>query len=218
MRSLEFWKAVVVDESNFLGGLVALLAREGARYCVIGGQAVNAYVEPLVSLDLDLAVAAEDLPRLEDALRASFRLERFAHSLNVSLPGSDLRAQVQTDSRYAGFVSRAAPLSVLGVTLPVAAVDDVLRGKVWAALAGRANARRISPTSHACSNAFRISVRRSRRRSSTGCSDGSSDTETAEGRHAPPGPFSLSASVSLRSAATILDAPASGSRAGVRSW
>jgi len=67
-------------------------------------------------------------------LRASFRVERFAHSLNVSLPGSDLRVQVQTDPRYAAFVSRAQPRAVLGVTLPVAAVDDVLRGKVWAAL------------------------------------------------------------------------------------
>jgi hypothetical protein len=134
MRALEFWKAVVVDESNFLSSLVALLAREGARYCVIGGQAVNAYVEPLVSLDLGLAVTAEDFLRLEDALRASFRVERFAHSLNVSLPGSDLRAQVQTAPRYAAFVSRAQPRAGLGVTLPVAAVDDVLRGKVWAAL------------------------------------------------------------------------------------
>jgi hypothetical protein len=134
MRALEFWKAVVVDESNFLASLVTLLAREGARYCVIGGQAVNAYVEPLVSLDLDLAVAAEDLPKLEDALRASFRVQRFAHSLNLSLAGSDLRAQVQTDPRYAAFVSRAQTKEVLGLALPVAAVDDVLRGKVWAAL------------------------------------------------------------------------------------
>jgi len=134
MRAPEFWKAVVVDESSFLESLVALLAREGARYCVIGGQAVNAYVEPLVSLDLDIAVAAEDLPTLEEALRASFRVERFPHSLNVSLPGSDLRAQVQTDPRYAAFVSRAESRPVLGLALPVAAVDDVLRGKVWAAL------------------------------------------------------------------------------------
>ena len=67
-------------------------------------------------------------------MRASFRVERFAHSLNVSLPGSDLRVQVQTDPRYAAFVSRAQPRAGLGVTLPVAAVDDVLRGKVWAAL------------------------------------------------------------------------------------
>jgi hypothetical protein len=50
--------------------------RAGAGYCVIGSQAVSVYVEPLVSLDLDLAVAAEDFPTLEDALRASFRVER----------------------------------------------------------------------------------------------------------------------------------------------
>ncbi len=134
MRALEFWKAVVVDESNFLASLVALLAREGGRYCVIGGQAVNAYVEPLVSLDLDVVVASDDLLKLEEALRASFRVERFPHSLNVSLSGSDLRAQIQTDPRYAAFVSRAESRPVLGLALPVAAVEDVLRGKVWAAL------------------------------------------------------------------------------------
>ena len=132
MRALEFWKVVVVDESNFLASLVALLARR-APATVIGGQAVNAYVEPLVSLDLDVVVAAEDLPKLEAALPASFRTERFPHSLNISLPGSDLRAQIQTDPRYASFPARAETRRVLGLDLPVAAIDDVLRGTVWAA-------------------------------------------------------------------------------------
>jgi hypothetical protein len=36
----------------------------GARYCVIGGQAVNAYAEPVVSLDLDLALAPGEIERL----------------------------------------------------------------------------------------------------------------------------------------------------------
>lgn len=48
--------------------------------------------------------------------------------------GSDLRVQVQTDPRYGGFVPRASRRSVLGLVLPVAAVEDVLQGKVWAAL------------------------------------------------------------------------------------
>ena len=52
MQELAFWKAVIVDESNFLETFLALLAKNGIRYCVIGGQGVNAYVDPLVSLDL----------------------------------------------------------------------------------------------------------------------------------------------------------------------
>jgi hypothetical protein len=45
-----------------------------------------------------------------------------------------LRVQVQTDPRYGSFPEHAAMRDVLGLTLPVAAVDDVLQGKIWAAL------------------------------------------------------------------------------------
>jgi hypothetical protein len=133
VKALAFWKAVVVDEANLLDQLVALLTESRARYCVIGGQGVNAYVDPVVSLDLDIVVAVEDLSRLEPVLAGRFRLERFPHSLNVSLAGSDLRVQIQTDPRYADFLARAAERDVLGERLLVAAVEDILRGKVWAA-------------------------------------------------------------------------------------
>jgi hypothetical protein len=133
MRALEFWKTVTVDESGLLDSLMALLRERGVRFCVVGGQAVNAYVEPLVSLDLDLAVASEQMEGLEALLRARFKVERFAHSLNVAHAGSDLRVQFQTDPRYGAFVSRAEERKVLGMRLPVAAIEDVLQGKVWAA-------------------------------------------------------------------------------------
>ena len=133
MRALEFWKTVTVDKANLLERLIALLNEHGIRYCVIGGQAVNAYVEPLVSLDLDLVVATEQLSQLEVFLKSAFRVERFEHSLNVTLQGSDLRVQFQTDPRYADFLSRASMRNVLGFDMPVAGLEDVLRGKVWAA-------------------------------------------------------------------------------------
>jgi hypothetical protein len=89
-------------------------------------------VDPVVSLDLDLVVAAGDLQQLEPVLGAHFRVERFPHSLNVSADNSDLRVQFQTDPRYAAFIDRSSLRDVLGVRLPVAAVEDVLVGKVWA--------------------------------------------------------------------------------------
>ena len=104
------------------------------RFCAIGGLAVNAYVEPVVTLDLDLVLAADDIARIAFQLAAVFRVERFPHSLNVSALGSDLRVQIQTDSRYASFLDRAETRPVLGIALPVASVDDLLQGKVWAAL------------------------------------------------------------------------------------
>jgi hypothetical protein len=134
MQALAYWKTVTVDETGFLDRLVALLAQSGLRYCVVGGQAVSAYVEPLVSLDLDIVVAARDFAAAEELLARQFSVTRFPHSLNVSAAGSDLRVQLQTDPRYAEFVDRASVREVLGIELPVAALEDVLQGKVWAAL------------------------------------------------------------------------------------
>ena len=133
MKAATFWKIVVADRSDFLDRVVSLFDEHGIRYCVIGGQAVNAYAEPVVSLDLDIAIALDQIPQVETLLAQHFRVERFAHSLNVSDPGSDLRVQIQTDPRYAAFVDRATPRVVLGITLPVADVADVLQGKIWAA-------------------------------------------------------------------------------------
>src|SRR5437764_9035106 len=133
MRALKFWKTVARDDVNFMNELIALLTENRIRYCVIGGQGVNAYVEPLVSLDLDLVIAVDQIDQARDILGNNFPLEEFEHSINISVPGSDLRVQIQTDPRYFEFVNRAEPRDVLGLRMPVARLDDVLAGKVWAA-------------------------------------------------------------------------------------
>jgi hypothetical protein len=61
-------------------------------------------------------------------------VEPFPHSLNVSTPGSDLRVRVRTDPRYAPFVERAGVRELLGLRLPVAHLEDVLQGKLWAVM------------------------------------------------------------------------------------
>jgi hypothetical protein len=134
MQALAYWKTVTHDRADFLDDFLSMLVDNGIRYCVIGGQGVNAYAEPLVSLDLDVAVAAEDLILIERLLASRFRVEHFEHSLNVSARDSQLRVQIQMDPRYFAFVPRAMPREVLGVTLQVAAVEDVLQGKLWAFL------------------------------------------------------------------------------------
>ncbi|MBE7433044.1 MAG: nucleotidyl transferase AbiEii/AbiGii toxin family protein [Anaerolineales bacterium] len=121
-----------MDHSNLLENLIALLRDRDIQFCVIGGQAVNAYVEPLVSLDLDLVVAVHQIERVESLLEKQFTVKRFPHSLNISMPGSDVRVQVHTDARYASFLERASTRTVLGMELPVANVEDILQGKVWA--------------------------------------------------------------------------------------
>jgi len=119
MRALQFWKAVTMDGSHFLERVLAVL--DAVDFCVIGGTAVNAYSPPVVTLDLDVAIAAGDLPRLEKSLAEQFEV-----------PGSDLRLQLQTDPRYEPFVARARVREVMGLRLPVAAPEDVLQGKIWA--------------------------------------------------------------------------------------
>ena len=133
MQAPTFWKTVTMDQTNLLEHLISLLEEHGIHYCVIGGQAVNAYVEPLVSLDLDIVIAFRQLNQALELLNQHFTIERFPPSLNISLAGSDLRVQIQTDERYAQFVERASQRDVLGLELPVASLRDILQSKVWAA-------------------------------------------------------------------------------------
>lgn len=121
-----------MDQSNLLEQFLNLLAEYQIQFCAIGGQAVNAYVDPVVSLDLDLVIALEQLEQVEVLLSTHFEVKRFPHSLNISLKDSDLRIQIQTDARYFAFVHRASIQEVLGVSLPVASIEDVLQGKIWA--------------------------------------------------------------------------------------
>jgi hypothetical protein len=123
-----------MDEADLLERLIALFEAQHIAYCVIDGQGVNAYVEPLVSLDLDVVVVAEQLAEVGKLLAESFSVQRFPHSLNVAAPDSDLRVRIQTDARYADFPARASVHEVLGRPPRVAAMEDVLQGKVWAAL------------------------------------------------------------------------------------
>lgn len=134
MRAQTFWKTVTADRTDFLTRLITLLTDHEVRYCVMGGQGVNAYADPVVSLDLDIVIAVDQLQKTERLLSQEFHIERFPHSVNVSDAGSDLRVQIQTDPRYLPFVDRATVREVLGISLPVAQLEDVLQGKVWAVM------------------------------------------------------------------------------------
>lgn len=132
MEELDFWKTVTVDHADFLAQLVNMLNENKISYCVIGGVAVNAYSDPVLTLDLDLVIAVEELGRAENLLTREFTVKRFPHSLDIESPNSRLRVQIQLDPRYADFVTRATQQEVLNLVLPVASPIDLLRGKVWA--------------------------------------------------------------------------------------
>ena len=71
-----------MDYAGFLDQFISVLEENHVQYCVIGGQGVNAYVDPLVSLDLDLVIAADQLDQVEALLEAGgFQLKGFPTAL-----------------------------------------------------------------------------------------------------------------------------------------
>ena len=134
MSSLAFWKAVVADKSNFLERVIALLEESGFPYCVIGGVAVNAYADPVVTQDLDIVLAVEDVPRARESLGKTFRIEEFEHSVNVHDPDSRLQVQIQKDPELSAILGRSERKHVMDLLLPVAAPEDLVRLKVEAAM------------------------------------------------------------------------------------
>jgi hypothetical protein len=132
MTGKEFLNALANGKGDVLQDFLNLLDESGGEYCLIGGLAVNAYAEPVVSLYLDVVVASRAIEGLKKAVEGAFSIEEFPHSQNLKSPRSDLRIQIQTDERYQAFLQRATTKTVLGYEMKVAAVEDVLRGKIWA--------------------------------------------------------------------------------------
>lgn len=133
MTGKTFFNSVSNSQMDLLQLLLDILGETHAAYCIIGGLAVNAYAEPVISLDLDIVIATKDIENVCARAKANgLTVERFEHSIHLSSPKSDLRIQLQTDPGYQGFILRPVTKAVLGYTIPVAAIEDVLTGKVWA--------------------------------------------------------------------------------------
>jgi len=131
MTEAEFFAGLTGGQNDFARAVAALRAT-GQPFCLIGGLAINHYVEPLVTLDADFAVAA--VAGIGEALTAAgFAVQEFPHSLNALFPGSRLRFQLTLNGRYGAFPSRAIEVELFGVRVPVAALEDLVQGKLWAA-------------------------------------------------------------------------------------
>lgn len=134
MTRKEFINKVTNSHKDFLAEFVGILKDAKMPFCLIGGLAVNAYSEPVVSLDMDVVVVADKATELTGRLRRNkYKVTHYPNSINVSSAGSDLRVQIQVDPRYQAFIKRALVKDVMGYRLPVARIEDVFQGKVWAA-------------------------------------------------------------------------------------
>jgi hypothetical protein len=133
MTGKRFLNVVTKGDSDVVQILLDIISGTGSDYCVIGGLAVNAYADPVVSLDIDIVVVADRMDEVgKAAKKKGFKTQVFAHSLNLDLKSSDLRVQIQKDPRYQPFISRAKRRDVLGYSMKVASLEDVLQGKLWA--------------------------------------------------------------------------------------
>jgi len=135
MTGKKFLNSLANGKSDVIQLFLNLLEKLKLNYCVIGGLAVNAYAEPVVSLDLVLVLAIGDIEILLKQIKVSeekFSIKEFTHSLNLEHPDSDLRIQIQTDERYQPFIKKASVKNVLGYEMKVASLEDLLLGKIWA--------------------------------------------------------------------------------------
>lgn len=124
--------AVANSGEDFLQIFLDVLAELKVDFCAVGGLAVNAYAEPVVSLDLDVVVVADRISDIIRIIQKNYKVNEHPHSINIASSKSDLRIQLQTDPRYQDFLQRAQKKRVLGYEMPVAAIKDVLQGKIWA--------------------------------------------------------------------------------------
>jgi hypothetical protein len=132
MTASEIFESVTGTGSSDFASLVRILNQHGA-WCLIGGLAVNCYVEPVYTLDADVVVVSSELPAIKkQLLEVGFSVEEFPHSLNARMAGSDLRIQFSLDPRYQEFVNETAIREVLGQQVPIASLANVARGKIWA--------------------------------------------------------------------------------------
>ena len=132
MTASEVFEAVTGSGSSDFATLVAILNRRGL-WCLIGGLAVNCYVEPVYTVDAGMVVVSASLPKIRIELRgAGFQVTEHEHSVNAQMTGSELRIQFTTDPRYQDFLTDTEPKTVLGCAVPVASLANVVRGKVWA--------------------------------------------------------------------------------------
>jgi hypothetical protein len=133
MTAKEFLRAISNGKEDLIQIFLDILSATNTDYAVIGGLGVNAYAEPVVSLDLDIVVVAENIERIcQKTETQGFKIERFPHSINLDISSSELRIQLKTDKRYQDFLASAEKKYVLGYEMNVARKEDVLQGKLWA--------------------------------------------------------------------------------------
>jgi hypothetical protein len=132
MTAAEVFDSVTNGGASDFDALVRIL-NKNKPWCLIGGLAVNCYVEPVYTIDADIVIVADRLRQICDEMeRAGFEIQEFEHSINAKRGTSQLRVQFTTDARYQKFLTNTEEREVLGQQVPVATLENIVLGKVWA--------------------------------------------------------------------------------------
>jgi hypothetical protein len=133
MTAAELFESITNGGMSDFSQVLAVLRERDVPWCLIGGLAVNCYVPPVYTADADFVVASGMIEVVAQGLaQKGFKISQFEFSVNAQKPGSDLVIQLTRDERYQPFVSRAEVREVLGSRIPVAALPDLIEGKIWA--------------------------------------------------------------------------------------
>ncbi len=152
MTEREIYDGVVTNGAADFAQIVGILRTRGAEFCVIGGLAVNSYVTPVYTADLNLVVVTADLVLvLEDLRSADWRIEDYPDRINAQRivgpaerADSVLMVQFSKPDEMQPYINRASLRSVFGLDVPVAALPDLVAAKLaaWAEPRRRPNKRR----------------------------------------------------------------------------
>lgn len=140
MTESELYNGTVVSGTTDFVFVNEMLGYLGVRWCVVGGFAINAFAEPIYTADLELVVEADALQTvLEDMHAAGFHSKESASLVNVqrrATPGARfekrLSIQFVRSDRFQSFLDRARLKILFGMDVPVAAMEDLVRSKLWA--------------------------------------------------------------------------------------
>jgi len=133
MTQKEFFNRATNSKKDIIQEFLSTLEDLHIDYCVIGGIAINAYCEPIVTLDFDCVIISEEIENLRRILKEKgFKVKRYPFTLEVTSPYSDIRIHIQLDKRYQEFLKNAKEKEVLGYKMRVADIKDILIGKIWA--------------------------------------------------------------------------------------
>ena len=132
MTAAEVFESVTCGGASDFNALAQILS-VNKPWCLIGGLAVNCYVEPVYTVDADMVAVTDRLPRISEQLeQVGFQIQRFEHSICAKGRTSQLRIRFTTDARYQESLADKEVRNVLGQRVPVAALENVILGKIWA--------------------------------------------------------------------------------------